>query len=60
MLAELLKPKGILALREPLSDTGKLATIQRLAGQSGLARRDSRIIDVPYLGNSLEIVYCRE
>ncbi len=56
-LAESLKPNGLLALREPLDDTGRLGAVQRLAEQCGLSREDSRVTDIPIMGNTLESIY---
>ena len=58
-LARALKPGGVLVFREPLSRAGKLGTIKRLAEQSGLCLRDSRVTDVPLMGNALESVYAK-
>ncbi|NLF28586.1 MAG: class I SAM-dependent methyltransferase [Clostridiales bacterium] len=58
-LSESLQPNGLLAFREPLRETAKLARMQVLLGQSGLSRRDCRVTDVPLMGNALECIYFR-
>ncbi|PKM73500.1 MAG: hypothetical protein CVU91_04215 [Firmicutes bacterium HGW-Firmicutes-16] len=58
-LADCLKSGGILAFREPLKEAQKLSIIKRLAEQNGLSRKDSRITDVPHMGNALESIYIK-
>jgi SAM-dependent methyltransferase len=58
-LAECLKSSGILAFREPLKEAQKLSIIKRLAEQNGLSSKDSRITDVPHMGNALESIYIK-
>ena len=60
VLAESLKPKGLLAFRDPLGEATKRNSIQRLMEQNGLSRKDSRITDVPLLGNTLESIYSKQ
>jgi ubiquinone/menaquinone biosynthesis C-methylase UbiE len=59
VLAELLKPKGMLAFREPLQETKKLSLIQILIEQTGLSKKDSRVTDAPLIGNTLENIYIK-
>lgn len=59
-LAKSLKPGGILVFREPLDDTKKISVIKRLVEQSGLFPGDSRITDIPVMGNALESVYVKQ
>lgn len=58
-LVELLKPKGLLAFREPLQETKKLGSIQCLIEQNGLSKKDSRVTDAPLMGNTLENIYIK-
>jgi ubiquinone/menaquinone biosynthesis C-methylase UbiE len=60
VLAEALKPGGILAFREPLKNINKISVIKRLIGQVNLFLKNSRIIDIPLAGNALESVYVKE
>jgi ubiquinone/menaquinone biosynthesis C-methylase UbiE len=59
VLAELLKTKGLLAFREPLEETKKLSNIQCLIEQNGLSKKDSRVTDAPFMGNTLESIYIK-
>jgi len=59
-LAKSLKPGGVLAFREPLNETGKISVIKNLLGQSRLSLKDSRITDIPLMGNALESVYIKQ
>ncbi len=58
-LARSLKSNGALVFREPLNELAKLSLIKSLAEQNGLALQDSRVTDVPLLGNALESVYIK-
>jgi len=58
-LAKSLKSGGTLVFREPLNEAEKLDFIKRLMLQNELSLRDSRIIDVPLMGNALESVYIK-
>ena len=58
-LAKSLKSGGALVFREPLNEAEKLDFIKRLMLQNELSLRDSRIIDVPLMGNALESVYIK-
>jgi SAM-dependent methyltransferase len=59
VLAGAIKPGGAFVFREPLSDTGKIGVIKRLTEQNGLSPRDSRITDIPVMGNALESIYIK-
>lgn len=54
-----LRPGGTLIFGEPLNEAVKLSTIKHLAVQNGLLLKDSRITDVPLMGNTLESVYTK-
>lgn len=54
-----LKPGGTLIFREPLDQAEKLYVIQRLT-QDGLTLVNSRVTDVPLMGNTLESVYKKQ
>ncbi len=58
-LAKSLKSGGALIFREPLNEAGKLNIIRRLIEQNRLSLRDSRVTDVPLMGNALESVYIK-
>jgi len=58
-LAKSLRPGGSLVFREPLNAAEKLNSIKRLIGQNELSLKDSRITDVPLMGNTLESVYIK-
>lgn len=58
-LTKSIKPGGILAFREPLGDTDKISVIKRLMEQNGLLHKESRIVDIPIMGNTLESVYVK-
>jgi ubiquinone/menaquinone biosynthesis C-methylase UbiE len=58
-LAQSLKPRGALVFREPLNDTKKISVIKRLMEQNGLFTKNSRITDIPIMGNALESVYVK-
>lgn len=58
-LARALAPGGALVFREPLRETEKLGRIKRLMEKSSLLLKDSRITDVPLMGNALESVYTK-
>ncbi|HHY82730.1 MAG TPA: class I SAM-dependent methyltransferase [Clostridiales bacterium] len=60
VLAESLRPGGVLAFREPLNETGKLSLVKRLVEQSKLFLKDSRITDIPLMGNVLESLYIKQ
>ncbi len=54
-----LKPGGMLIFREPLAEAEKLSIIKCLMAQNKLSLKDSRITDVPLMGNALESVYIK-
>lgn len=56
-LAGLLREGGGLAFREPLARGEALRLIQKLLEQNGLTQQDSRVTDVPLMGNALESIY---
>ena len=58
-LVKSLKPGGVLIFREPLDEAEKLSVIKRLTEQNRLALKDSRVTDVPLMGNALESVYIK-
>lgn len=58
-LVKSLKSGGHLIFREPLQEAEKLAIIKKLMVQSRLTPKESRITDVPLMGNALESVYIK-
>lgn len=58
-LAESLKPGGILVFREPLNEMDKITIVKRLIEQNRLFPRNSRITDIPLMGNAFESVYIK-
>ncbi|HOQ38054.1 MAG TPA: class I SAM-dependent methyltransferase [Acetivibrio sp.] len=59
-LAGCLKPGGVLVFREPFNETNKISLIKRLVEQNRLISKDSRITDIPVMGNALECVYIKK
>lgn len=59
-LVHSLKPGGILVFREPLRENEKIYSIKRLMEKNRLFLKDSRITDVPLMGNSLESIYIKQ
>jgi ubiquinone/menaquinone biosynthesis C-methylase UbiE len=59
-LIKSIKPHGLFIFREPLNDTKKISVIKRLTGQNNLILKDSRITDVPVMGNAIESVYVKQ
>ena len=59
-LVKSLKSGGVLVFHEPLKESEKISVIKRLIGQSRLGLKDSRITDIPLMGNALESVYVKE
>jgi protein-L-isoaspartate O-methyltransferase len=59
-LTKALKPGGTLVFREPLNESNKLNIIRRLMDQNILTLLDSRVTDVPLMGNALESVYVKQ
>ncbi len=58
-LAKSLKSAGVLVFREPLHETEKLSVIKRRIEQNGLSLKDSRVTDIPRMGNVLESIYVK-
>lgn len=58
-LAKSIISGGTLIFREPMNEKEKLDIIKRLMGKNGLSLKDSRITDVPLMGNALESVYIK-
>ncbi|NLT57923.1 MAG: class I SAM-dependent methyltransferase [Clostridiales bacterium] len=56
-LVSALRSGGRLIFREPLDEAEKLGLIKGLAAQGGLSLQDSRVTDVPLMGNALESIY---
>lgn len=56
-LSRLLKENGKLLFRESFKDVTKIRFIQNLMEHSELHRENSRITDIPFMGNALENVY---
>lgn len=59
LLARSLKSGGTLVFREPLSNTKKIKVIRRLIERNALFLKNSRITDIPVVGNTLESVYVK-
>jgi len=59
-LTKSLKPGGVLVFREPLSNTKKISVIKYLIEQNRLIPKNSRITDIPVMGNALENVYIKQ
>ena len=59
VLVKSLKPYGLLVFREPLDNTGKISVVKRLIEQNNLFLKDSRITDIPIMGNALESIYIK-
>ena len=55
-LVSSLKSDGVLVFREPLKEGGKLSVIKEQIEQNGLSLKDSRVIDIPLMGNALESI----
>lgn len=58
-LVRSLKQGGVLVFREPLIDKEKLNKIKMLAHENGLLMKESRITDIPFMGNALESKYTK-
>jgi len=54
-----LRTGGALIFREPLKDTDKISTIKRLLEKNGLLLKESRVTDIPLMGNALESFYIK-
>lgn len=59
-LAKSLKSEGVLVFREPLNEAEKLSVIKRRIEQNGLSLKESRVTDIPLLGNALESIYTKQ
>jgi ubiquinone/menaquinone biosynthesis C-methylase UbiE len=59
-LVNSLKSGGVLIFREPLNEAEKLNLVKRLIEQNGVSLKDSRITDVPLMGNALESTYIKK
>ena len=59
-LVKSIKPGGVFIFREPLKEAEKLRIVKSLAEKSGLHLKDSRITDIPLMGNALESIYEKE
>ena len=60
MLADSLKQGGVLAFREPLNEKEKIKVIKSLSEENRLFHADSRITDIPIMGNALESIYIKK
>ncbi len=58
-LAGCLKPGGALVFREPLNEKEKIKVIKSLLEKNKLFPVDSRITDIPIMGNALESIYIK-
>lgn len=58
-LAKSLKSGGVLVFREPLNSMERISVIKRLLEQNMLTQKDSRVTDIPLMGNALEGVYVK-
>lgn len=59
-VADCLKSEGVFVFREPLNNAEKLRTIKLRIEQNGLSHKDSRVTDIPLIGNALESVYIKK
>ncbi len=58
-LVQCLKSGGQFIFREPLHETEKLSMIKQLFEKNNLSLKESRITDIPYMGNALESIYIK-
>ncbi|MGI6734422.1 MAG: class I SAM-dependent methyltransferase [Anaerovoracaceae bacterium] len=58
-LVKALKAGGSFIFREPLNEAEKLNAIKELMDHGTLFLKDSRITDVPLMGNALESIYIK-
>jgi ubiquinone/menaquinone biosynthesis C-methylase UbiE len=58
-LVKVLKSGGVLIFREPLKDVNKLTLIKQILTQNKLLHNESRVIDIPLIGSSIESVYIK-
>jgi ubiquinone/menaquinone biosynthesis C-methylase UbiE len=59
-LARALKVGGVFVFREPLNEAEKINIIKRLMNQNNFILRDSRVTDIPVMGNALESIYIKK
>jgi ubiquinone/menaquinone biosynthesis C-methylase UbiE len=59
-LVNCLKSGGTIVFREPLNEAKKLNIIKRLMVQNKLLLKNSRVTDVPLMGNALESAYIKK
>jgi ubiquinone/menaquinone biosynthesis C-methylase UbiE len=59
VLVKSLKSNGVLVFREPLNEKEKLNIIKRRMKENGLSLKDSRVTDIPLMGNALESIYTK-
>lgn len=60
VLTKSLKTGGSFVFREPLKEVKKLGVIRWLTEESGLILKDSRVTDIPLIGNTLESIYIKQ
>lgn len=58
-LVKSLKSDGVLVFCEPLHEAEKLSVIKRKIEQNGMSLKDSRVTDIPLMGNALESIYTK-
>lgn len=59
-IAKSLRSGGVFVFREPLNELGKLNIVKRLVEQNRLFPKNSRITDIPVMGNAVESVYVKQ
>lgn len=59
-LAKSLKPGGVFIFREPLNEIEKIRVIKHLIEENRFLSKDSRITDVPMMGNALESIFMKQ
>jgi len=55
-----LRTGGIFAFREPLNEADKLKVIKDLTEKNRLILKESRVTDIPLMGNALESLYVKQ
>lgn len=58
-LTKALTPGGYFVFREPLSHIEKLGLIKRIITHAELSHNESRVIDIPLMGSTLESIYIK-
>lgn len=58
-LVNSLKPCGVFAFREPLEEAEIISVNKRQIEQNGLSLQDSRIINIPLMGKTIESIYTK-